>query len=348
MAIMEVIKFSPTAPDWIVFKSPATEFNTKSRLIVGPGQTAICVYGGKVVGEFEGGTFTLDSANLPFVKDLSRAIYGGKSPYQMEVYFFNKTVKLDFFWGLSNGIQLTDPKYNVIIVIQARGQMGLRLANKQFFLTQLIGSFSQNLVPYSKIQEFFRGIINTKIKPIIMSYISKNKVSALDLALIYEDIASDALTKLKGEFATFGIELINLSIESLEPRKEDLTKINEILHKKAEFDIIGNDNYRTARSFDVLETAASNEGGGGVNVGMGLGVGLGVGQAAGQLFGNVNNTQSDPQVLTKIVCPSCSSHVNENSKFCPECGHRFINNCPKCNTVVKPGTKFCPECGEKL
>ena len=76
MAIMEVIKFVPSTNDWIVFKSPGTEFNTKSRLIVGPGQTAICVYGGKIVGEFEAGTITLDSANLPFVTGLTKAIFG--------------------------------------------------------------------------------------------------------------------------------------------------------------------------------------------------------------------------------------------------------------------------------
>ena len=199
-----------------------------------------------------------------------------------------------------------------------------------------------------KIQDLFRGTINTKIKPIIMSYIAKNKISALDLALVYEDVAAEAFEKLKNEFSIFGLELINLSIETLEPKKEDLIKVNEILHKKAEFDIIGNENYKTARSFDVLETAASNEGGGGVSAGMGIGVGLGAGQVAGQMFSNLNNTQADSKIITKIVCPTCNNHAPEDSKFCPECGHRFVNACPQCKTVVKFGVKFCPECGEKL
>ena len=347
MAIMDIVKFSPSTQDWLVFKSPGTEFNKNSKLIVGPGQTAVCVYNGKIVGEFENGTHRLDSANLPFIRETAKAIYGGVAPYQMEVYFFNKTVKLDFLWGLANGIQIQDPKFNVIIVINARGQMGLRLVNKQFFLTQLYGSFNTHLVPYTKVQDYFRGTINTKIKPVIMSYIKNHQVSALELPTIYENVAEEAISKLQPEFKTFGFELINLSVESLEPRREDLEKVNELLHKRAEFDIVGDERYRTARTFDVLEGAAHNEGSEAAGIGMGLGVGLGAGQAASQMFGSVADTGANKEVI-KIVCPSCSRHVNEGTKFCPECGHRFVHNCPKCNSKVQPGSKFCPECGEKL
>jgi membrane protease subunit (stomatin/prohibitin family) len=348
MAIMEVIKFSPVVTDWIVFKSPATEFNNKSKLIVGPGQTAICVYNGKIVGEFEAGSFQLDSANLPFVKGLTKQLYGGVSPYEMEIYFFNKTVKLDFWWGISNGIQLNDPKFNVIVIIQARGQLGLRLVNKHFFLTQLVGSFGVNLVPYSKVQDFFRSTLNTKIKPLIISYITKNKISTLDLALFYEEIANDCKSKLKDEFEMFGFELINLGIETLEPRKEDLVRLNDILHRRAEFDIIGIDNYKTVRGFDVLETAASNESGGGISAGMGLGVGYGAGQMAGQMFGQMNQASAENKVITKIICPNCNHHCLEGAKFCPECGKKLINQCKNCNAELKPGMKFCSECGEKI
>ena len=72
MAIMDIVKFSPSTQDWLVFKSPGTEFNKNSKLIVGPGQTAVCVYNGKIVGEFENGTHRLDSANLPFIRETAK------------------------------------------------------------------------------------------------------------------------------------------------------------------------------------------------------------------------------------------------------------------------------------
>jgi membrane protease subunit (stomatin/prohibitin family) len=349
MAVMDVIQFKPAVTDWILFKSPITNFNKNSRLVVGPGQVAIFVYGGKIEGEYESGTHILNSANLPVVGKLASSLYGGEAVYQAEVYFFNKIVKLDWLWGIKDGIRIKDPIFNVIIQIQARGQMGLRLVNKQFFLTQIYGAFSTNIVPYSKTQDYFRGIINTKIKPIIMSYISQNKVSTLELALVYEEVAALAKDKLKDEFSTFGFELVNLSIETLEPRAEDLVKVNELLHKRAEFDIVGSDNYRTARSFDVLETAAGNEGEGSlVGAGMGIGMGIGAGKVASQLFGNIADQATTPKEIVKIICPSCASHVALDSKFCPECGHKFSRSCSKCNSDVPPGSKFCPNCGEKL
>lgn len=346
MAIMEILRFLPPTNDWLAFKSPATEFNTNSKLMVGPGQTAICVYNGKIIGEFENGTHRLDNANLPLLSTATKKVFGGVSPYQMDVYFFNKTVKLDFLWGLKNGIQIQDPKFNVIVVINARGQMGLRLVNKQFFLSQLFGSFKSNLVPFSKVQDFFRSTINTKIKPIIMSYIKDNQVSVLELPSIYENVSEEAKEKLQPEFKKFGFELVNLAIETLEPRREDLENVNKLLHKRAEFDIVGEERYKTARTFDVLEGAANNESGGGAGMGMGLGVGLGAGQVAGQMLGNAVN--SGTKEIIKIKCPSCDHLVDESAKFCPECGHRFVRSCPKCNHPVAVGSKFCSECGEKL
>lgn len=48
-----------------------------------------------------------------------------------------------------------------------------------------------------------------------------------------------------------------------------------------------------------------------------------------------------------VICPSCGKTVTK-SKFCPECGYKFITACPKCGKEIVPGAKFCLECGEKL
>lgn len=49
----------------------------------------------------------------------------------------------------------------------------------------------------------------------------------------------------------------------------------------------------------------------------------------------------------QIVCPECGK-VIAKSKFCPECGHKFVSICPKCGKEIDSNTKFCPECGEKI
>lgn len=50
------------------------------------------------------------------------------------------------------------------------------------------------------------------------------------------------------------------------------------------------------------------------------------------------------------ICPSCGAHVSANSKFCPNCGNKMINEykCPSCGHVQKEKMKFCPECGSPV
>ena len=52
-----------------------------------------------------------------------------------------------------------------------------------------------------------------------------------------------------------------------------------------------------------------------------------------------------------VKCIKCGSTVNENQKFCHECGEKvFIKpkNCPKCSLKVSTEDKFCQECGTNL
>lgn len=47
-----------------------------------------------------------------------------------------------------------------------------------------------------------------------------------------------------------------------------------------------------------------------------------------------------------ITCPNCNTSIPERSKFCSNCGYKFI--CPNCESPIQPDDKFCNECGEKL
>jgi hypothetical protein len=55
-------------------------------------------------------------------------------------------------------------------------------------------------------------------------------------------------------------------------------------------------NYQQERSFDVLETAAGNEGNSGnvMGAGLGLGIGAGIGGSMGQFMNNVVNPNGEP------------------------------------------------------
>ena len=344
MAIMDVIKFNGLpARNWVVYKYPGSEFNTQSKLIVGPGQAAICVHNGKVESVIENGEHVLSTENFPFIKGLIKAVHGGKNPYNMDIYFVNKTVKLDMLWGTKDPIQLIDPKYGIKVRVRARGQFGLKVKDYQLLLSALIGAMPDfSVVEFEKITELFRGLINTKTRDVIGEAIIKGNTSILEISVYTEELAEKCREKLRPEFDAFGMDLVNFYVESINVPEEDIEKLTEILNEKAKFDLIGDERYKTKRSFDVMENAAKNEGSVGGIMGAGLGLGMGMNMMKNTPGVNEGNTS------TTMNCPKCNSVIPVSSKFCPECGTKMKPVCPSCQKECKAGTKFCPECGTKL
>ena len=54
--------------------------------------------------------------------------------------------------------------------------------------------------------------------------------------------------------------------------------------------------------------------------------------------------------MKRCINPECGAELDDNAKFCPECGTKqpTEKKCPKCGTVVAEKAKFCPECGFKM
>jgi len=52
----------------------------------------------------------------------------------------------------------------------------------------------------------------------------------------------------------------------------------------------------------------------------------------------------------RASCPFCGVPMQKNSKFCPECGQKFITEkfCPDCGAKQNEGAKFCNECGTRM
>jgi membrane protease subunit (stomatin/prohibitin family) len=325
MAILDVVKFDGFGDrKWLIYHYPGNEFNSKSKFIVGPGQIGLVVHGGKIEEIYESGTYTLNSENLPFLKGFVKGVYGKQVPYTLELYYVNKIIKLDMLWGTKDPIPLLDPKFKVKINVRARGQYALRIKNYQFLLTNLIGALAEkNVVTFSAVADFFRAIINTRIKTNISEYFIKDQVSILDVTMYLEKISEESFEDLKDDFDKYGMELVNFFFESINIPEEDLKNINEILNKNAAFEIMGDERYRTSRGYDVLESAAQNESSGGIAAtGIGLGVGLGMGQAVGS--------------MAKDIIPEAKK-ANTDGKFCVHCGAKMSKT-----------SKFCPECGEKV
>lgn len=58
--------------------------------------------------------------------------------------------------------------------------------------------------------------------------------------------------------------------------------------------------------------------------------------------------------MAKIECSNCGAQIEENIKFCTECGNKMESTeleklkCPNCSAELPKNTKFCTECGTKI
>ncbi|GAA4845232.1 hypothetical protein GCM10023310_23950 [Paenibacillus vulneris] len=375
MAIIDVIKFNGIANrDWLVYRYPGDSFVYGSQLIVGEGQMAVFVKGGRALDFFSPGTYTLRSQNIPLLQSFINLPFGGRTPFSAEVFFINNTAKLDVLWGTSDPISLIDPKYGVRIRVRAFGQMGMRITNFRVFLTELIGAVGDaQVVKYDTVMGHFKGVTVTKVKTMIADLIINQKISVMEIAPKLEELSEKVHESLAGEFERFGIEMIDFNLSSINFPDEDFETINMLLGERAAFDIMGDSRYNAKRSFDVMEAAAGNEIGGGMAAaGMSFGFGAGSGlmsSSFSQTFANSSVYSTSCQAcghmnepgdkfcgncggkLSKeqIECYSCHMLIDEDAKFCSNCGSSMLSKpCPGCQKVNKPGTKFCAECGTKL
>lgn len=345
MAFYELIKYDGSGVNWLINKHPVTEFNRNSKLVVSPGQVAIIVHNGKIEKIVEEGTVRIDSELLPILKGFTKAFYG-TNPYPIEIYFINKRIKLDLLWGTADPLKLIDPKYNIQINVRARGQMGIRLSNYQYFFQTLVGTLMKGAtIDFNVIQTFFRGKINQIIKKLLTEYIVSRKITFFEIEAHIDEIVEAFITDYTPECEKYGFDLVSFAIESINVPNDEFDKLNEILHKKAEFDQLGDQNYRTIRGYDVYEAGAKNNNGAATIMGVGMGMGManGIGAGAGAII-----PQAEEPKKNMMHCPKCNELIDFSKKFCPECGTKLVHNCPKCNAEVDPSKKFCPECGEPL
>ena len=301
MAVIDIVKWNGT-PDILAWKFPSEDLSTWTQLIVNETQEAFLVRGGVYEGPFGPGRHTLSAENLPILRSVLGLPFGGKSPFTAEAWFVNKIVNLDVKWGTPDPIQLQDPKFHMMIPVRAFGQYGIRIENSKQFLLKLVGTVKG--FETGVLADYFRGIFITKIKTEIANAIIGQGQSVLEIATQLEKLSAAIKASLSGEMLLYGVRLEQFNINSINLPDEDpaVQTLKTALARKAEMQIVGF-NYQQQRSFDVLETAAGNEGaaGGVMGAGVGLAMGVGIGAPMGSALSSV---AANIQTQT----PQASSH----------------------------------------
>jgi len=388
MALIDRIKFDGPS-DVLVWKwgrsdanHSAEDISLGAQLIVNEGQEALFYKGGQALDLFGPGTHTLSSGNLPLLRKIINLPFGGQTPFAAEVYFINKSVSLGKDWGTKTPVMLLDPRYRVTIPLRSYGSFAICVANSREFVVKVVGA-SAGALANTTAATLLESPIVTCMQQGFGDYLVKRKICALDLPAHAIELVSDVAELLRANFKTFGIELLNFAIESInfDPKDESVQRLRVMLDDAARLEVLGDaarrnqDFYRADRQFDVLKTAAQAQGSAGDLLGAGLGIGLGFGMA--RPASDLAREAMAPQSLASPACHKCGTPYAPGAKFCGHCGTKFspeatpcphceaenvptakfcINcgrslrsaSCPKCNAAVAVGAGFCGQCGEKL
>jgi membrane protease subunit (stomatin/prohibitin family) len=351
-------------PSIFAWKYPSQELSTATQLIVNESQEAFVVKAGTYQGPFGSGRHTLSTENIPLLRSLIGVPFGGRSPFTAEVWFVNRVTNLNVRWGTQDAIQLQDPKYQIMVPVRAFGQYGICIIDSKKFLLKLVGTLPA--FDADTLSAYFKGVFVTKIKTGIATAIIRNGRSVLDISTELEKLSGMLGEMLAPELASYGVGLEQFNIHSINVPEDDpaVVTLKAALAKRTEMGLLGF-TYQQERSFDVLQTAAGNEGtaggvmGAGIGMAMGVGIGAPIGAAAAQVAPQVQpgvkpGAPRPDEGTAPATCQKCRAVNPAGMRFCGVCGSTLSQavpasmTCDRCGTAVPRGAKFCPNCADPV
>ncbi|MCI2147972.1 SPFH domain-containing protein [Bifidobacterium crudilactis] len=313
---VDVVK-NRSANDTLVYKNPEEDFNNGSTLVVEPGEQAVFVNEGNIEQVFASGTYTLSSANYPFISRLRNALSGGVSSFHCFVYFVRVATSREMRWGTDSPVKVYDKAYadqftglGVETEVRVRGSYRVKVADAALFLTSLIGG-NYDLNSQESLGDFFRNqflghIISSLTKE--LTDWNGPLISATSQSVVYASAIQRALIPIISEY---GIEMLNFSISGMdivdnEERREAMELVSQNRKKffgqQAEaagvaayaqgqqqaYQTYGT-TFQEAQVLDAMKQTAANPGSDGGSL-MGAGMGLTMGAGLGQVIPGMLNT----------------------------------------------------------
>lgn len=382
MKLFDVIKYEGDNSTFI-WKHPCEDFNTDSVLIVHESQEALLLRDGKILHKFLPGSYSLNTQNIPIIRNLINLPTGGVSAFHCELYFVNKVQQMAITWGTPNKLQYLDPICGFPISIGASGAMAISVADGEKLLLSLVGT--EQGLERDKLVSYFRAFLMTKVKVYIAREMKRQKINIFEVDENLEEFSKGVKLCLQPDFLNYGLNLTQFFITTIVKPEDDtqFQKYRDLYFKqyadiieaelRQKVDIIDQETqttkmliasegmakkrltegytYQQERSFDVAMTAAGNEGSAGNIAGLGIGLGMmsGMGATIGGTFNNALKS-TIPEILNPQICKTCGNPVSLGEKYCTHCGGLITQTvqCEQCGLTVDSSCKYCPNCGAKL
>jgi len=358
MAFIDLVEWNDARNDifaWKFGQNNNNNLSTFTQLIVRESQEAVLFSKGQILGKFAPGKHTLNTENLPLLRNFFGIPFGGKNPFTAEVWFVNKTAPLTIDWN-TDTMRFRDPEYGEMVPLAAEGRYGLKVEDAERFLVQLVGTLTQFTA--ADLTNHFIGPLVSKTKSSIIAFMQANQVGITTISARLDDLSKFIQEPLKEFWETYGMLLTGYYITKvdLDTSTEDGKKIAAALSDRSAQNIAGY-TWQQKQGFGVANNALSGGSdmgilGAAVMTGMlGGGGGAGIGQAMmqpPQQAGGIYPAGVNPAAGRKeVFCAKCAKKYSTTSNFCPFCGNKY-NPCPRCGSDNLEGSKRCVSCGTAI
>lgn len=313
---------------------PYDNLSTSAKVTVQEGQQMVFMSEGMYSDTFLPGSHTLTTNNLPFLEKIVNIPFGGKSAFKTAIYCVSTKRQRftgdDAGWGVGLTIRdYTLSDEGITIKVGAYGSFEFRITNAIAFIREYSGTEHEILL--DEFAEKFQSAISQRVTPAISKFFSQCKTSITEINNSLTEVADYAKNEVNEYLEDYGIELTKFDVEAINPIESD-PNYQRILEAQTDAGAMDLESralarkrqregysYQQERQFDVMETAAGNEGSAGqmMGAGMGVGMGFGMGGAVGNMMGQMaqGTMAQQPQMAPPPPMPqSVQFHVYINNQ----------------------------------
>ena len=253
---------------------------------------------------------------------------GNDTTENCEIYYINKSLRLENKWGTPIRIDIYDKEYDIFTNVGSSGSYRFFINDAMKLFSKIQGSIDS--LSQENLKEFFRSELNMEIRNTISNFFNDNKLGIKELALVTtleRSVAKTLEERLSETFDFYGVTLERFIVNQINFEDDFIQKINDI-KKESMIDQV-KENIKDSKKLKDAEIDT---------------------KIRTMTFESQKSERDESREDFKIVTEAIEKLNKAEPKVDINVNNNYANEkkCANCNTINTATNNFCSNCGEKL